>query len=247
MDMPNIADDMNELAYTFDPVSKKDWIQQIEKDLRGKPLDSLLGEWWPGETLQPLSHQEDAEKVVVRLPDNLFKNPPRIVECIDGDNLELDINAIIHSALKFGAETIIIQTTSLKELPLEKWLTGVHLNMATVQLEPSDFYAKDVKALDEWLNKGVEIRVLCNGQSGIAINTLLAEFNQSNIRVNALKFIYDFPAEGVWDQSTTNTINQLLDDLTQWDSCRFDTGGISQTVCIKAKCRPVLFQAYYPN
>ena len=208
---------MNDWAYTFDPVSKKTWIDQVEKDLRGKSLDSLLGEWWSGETLQPLIHEEDAPKKIVRLPNELFTAPPRIVETIIVEGCSaMEINDQILKALAFGAETIILEANSLDNLPVDVWLKNVHLDMIKVQIQPSNLSSNLSASLLAFLKNGLDIRIFRNGVSNHALDRTLSDLTQAGIPLNALRFMYAFPSTGVWDDQATSTLTLFIDDLTQW-------------------------------
>lgn len=208
---------MNDWAYTFYPVSKKTWIDQVEKDLRGKSLNSLLGEWWSGETLQPLIHQEDAPKEIVRLPNELFTTPPRIVESIFVEGCSAkEINDQILKALAFGAETIILEANSLDNLPVDVWLKDVHPEMIKVQIQPSSLSSNLSASLLAFLKKGLEIRIARNDKTDDGLNKTLSDLTQAGIPLNALRFIYAFPSTGVWDDQATSKLTLFIDDLTQW-------------------------------
>src|SRR5688500_9882198 len=102
--------------YTFKPVPKSEWIQQIEKDLGGKPLDSLKTEWWPGEFISPVHHQEDIRGSFVALPDHYFSQPPLITEWIDTRDLRSDaINSKVIQALNYGVQAIIFDVPNISE------------------------------------------------------------------------------------------------------------------------------------
>ena len=73
---------MKEWRYTFDAVSKPEWLAQIKKDLKEASIDSLRTEWWEGEFIEPFPHNEDvAEKVI--LPEEYFTDPPVLMEWIN--------------------------------------------------------------------------------------------------------------------------------------------------------------------
>ncbi len=208
---------MKEWTYTFDSVSKKAWIEQIEKDLRGKSLDSLMGEWWPGESLEPLLHQEDAFSEVVRLPDELFAAPPRMTEFIEvGGQTAVEVNARIMNALQFGAEVLLIETPSLSHLELAEWLKEVHLNMVNVQIQPTIFSPIQDTTLKTFLANGIDLRIVRDSDSETEFPELLKNINDSGVDLNSIRFVYNFPSEGIWDDSTATTLNLLLKDFEHW-------------------------------
>src|SRR5690606_16626620 len=60
---------------SFSPVSKADWLRQVEQDLKGKPPSSVAAEWWPGEPIDPFLDASD-EPGIVSLPDEWFVRTP---------------------------------------------------------------------------------------------------------------------------------------------------------------------------
>ncbi len=234
---------MNDWAYTFDPVSKKAWIEQIEKDLRGKPLDYLLDEWWPGEPMQPLLHQEDAATSIVRLPDHLFKSPPRITELIKISKYAAsEVNDQLLEALKFGAENIIIQCDSLNDLPLEAWLKDVHLEMVSIQLEPSNFSVDNVRSIRNYLPKGVKVRINRNADRSVELDKIITSIVASEISPETVCFVYNFPSTGAWNDTTAQTLNLLLTDLSQWDAAGLDQLKFFNQTSLKLEGDPSYFK-----
>lgn len=214
--MPNIAEDMKDWTYTFEAVDKKTWIGQIEKDLRGKSLDSLAREWWPGEPLQPIIHREDAGDDMVRLPDTLFDNPPAIIEYIDTrKSSPAAIHELIMRALNYGAEVLHIHCGSLKNNPLDQWLDGVHLDMVAVYIQPDSWHEAPDENLLRFLEQGVKIRVYktIEHTTHPDIATTLEKMKGHE---DAVRFVYAIPGAGVWDKSTQQILNQMLDDLRAW-------------------------------
>jgi len=129
---------MQNWEYTFPSSSKEEWLQQISRDLKGKPLDSLTGEWWPGESMIPLHHSSDLDSESIELPAELFANPPRIVETlsVDGNRVE-SINAWMLEALQFGTQDFHIYCNDATPLDIEKWLQGIHVEMINLILVDS--------------------------------------------------------------------------------------------------------------
>lgn len=117
---------MQNWEYTFDPVSKEAWIQQIEQDLKGQSIDSLHKEWWPGEPLVPIHHFEDSALSPISLPKELFRDPPKIIERVNASSLnESTFNDRIIEALQFGAQVFEISSTSIDEIDIDIVLKNV--------------------------------------------------------------------------------------------------------------------------
>ncbi len=222
---------MKDWAYTFDPVSKKEWIEQVEKDLRQTPVASLMAEWWPGEIRQPLIHQEDIMKGVVRLPNELFQSPPRITEWIDtSDILPETVNKNIHSALKYGAEVILLKLDTLDKVPLAGWLKDVHLDMVNVQLAPGTFSVDHVNDLIPFLNNGVNIRINRARLTSDEFGKIIDAISSNKIPASSLLYVYDIPSKGIWDTTTAALFNQLIDDYHTTDSAKNNHQFFSQCI-----------------
>ena len=122
--LPNIVHSMKEWAYTFDAVSKEQWIRQIESDLKQKTIASLQSEWWPGEPLMPLLHRDDVTEETVSLPISLFTQPPLIAEWISTSGQQATaINQQILDALR--QDTHLLIPVSYTHLDVYK-RQGVH-------------------------------------------------------------------------------------------------------------------------
>ena len=121
---------MNPWQYSFKAISKSEWVRQIERDLKGRPLAALEDEWWSGEPLTPFLHAEDNEEGIICLPEYLFRHPPVIVEWIDPVNSGAqDINRSILQALSFGAEKLLFNLSDKTSLDTEIWLKDVFTEM----------------------------------------------------------------------------------------------------------------------
>src|SRR5690349_15304707 len=116
---------MAEWQNTFDPVSKADWLRQIESDLAPRTISSVQSEWWPGEVIHPFLTAEDLENAI-HLPDNLFSQPPQIMEWIDTSvsNPAL-INNRILEALQYGAQSIVLHSDLFQKTEVNSWLDKV--------------------------------------------------------------------------------------------------------------------------
>src|SRR5688572_26537260 len=131
---------MDEWKYTFDPVSKNEWIKQIEKDLKQASVESLQREWWPGESVFPLHHKEDI-KEIVSLPDDFFINPPLIIEWVKTVQDTDEMRKKLMQALKYGAQSIIFEFDYNNKPDLDYLLKDVLTEMLelSVQINPENF------------------------------------------------------------------------------------------------------------
>lgn len=214
---------MKEWHYHFDPVSKGEWIRQIEADLRQKPLESMHSEWWPGEPLVPFVAAEDSSSQFVCLPAALFTRVPVIAEyIITGSAASAMVNHKILQALKQGVQYIILQTPASSSRFDEAWLTGVHREMIEVAIQPAmSGHETIIPAIED--KYGALIRIERNN-SPIPLSAILKPSGTEDSRLDALRFIYHFPSSGVWDKATAKTFSTLLGDLNQWITHGYDTG-----------------------
>jgi len=222
--MPNIAYRMNEWKYTFDPVSKADWIRQITTDLKQKPFESLTSEWWEGEPRWPILHNEDMDDEVVRLPDFLFSQPPHITEQISTISSSPEsVNQTILEALQFGTQSIILQVASSEKKFNPTWINDVRLDWITFQVEHNGHSATTVSSFINAFPEHTYFRVIRESSSPLLSSFMSGENTSSAVEISALRFIYRFPSQGIWTKKTINTLNTLLDDLEQWQALGFET------------------------
>lgn len=219
MDIPNIVHSMKEWQYNFSPVSREEWIKQIEADLRQKPVESLQSEWWPGEPLIPLVHAEDTPGEIVRLPDSLFINPPRITEWINTPfSSNQQINKRILDALHYGSQSIILQVHSLVEIFAAEWIREVHTEMITLQIQPNYFEPDNLPHLLKKIPAFALIRSV-RGKTSEPLSTLISwVLNNDTEAIKPVRFVYEFPVEGNWALETAETFKLILQDLSQWKS-----------------------------
>src|SRR4030095_9854189 len=100
---------MQNWEYTFPTTSKEQWILQITRDLKGKPVDFLHGEWWPGEPLVPLHQAHDSQG------EPRVRSMERI--SLDGKSAQ-QINQFMLEALQFGAQEFLIRKTDSSNLDM---------------------------------------------------------------------------------------------------------------------------------
>lgn len=223
-DIPNIANDMKDWEYTFDPVSKADWIRQITTDLKQKPLESLSGEWWEGEPIRPVIHMEDMSEEVVRLPDFLFNQPPQIIEQISIAFISPEaVNTSILESLQFGAQSIILQLAPSEEHFNTQWIKDVRLDWITFQIAKESYTAAPGIAFIKNLPEQVFIRIKRGDSSNPLSSNLQSENKSSPPDISSLRFIYHFQSTGNWIEKTTATLNKLITDLQEWNANGFET------------------------
>lgn len=223
-DMPNIAHIMKDWEYTFDPVSKAEWIRQITSDLKQKPIESLVTEWWEGEPRWPVLHSEDMEIEVVRLPDFLFNQPPQITEKISATTSSPEaVNQTILEALQFGTQSIILQIEASVENFNTQWIKDVRLDWITFQVEHVGISATQMRASLKIFPSAAFFRMMRGDQSKPLSSILSVENRTSETDIAVLRFIYLFPSEGIWTEKVITTLNALIDDLQQWEAVGFET------------------------
>ncbi len=225
---------MKDWEYTFDPVSKAEWIRQITSDLKQKPIEALMGEWWKGESRWPLLHAEDMDDERVRLPDFLFNKPPQITEHISVAGASPKaINQAILTALQFGTQSIILQVPATEEIFKPDWIKDVHLDWIIFQIVQDELSEAPLTSFIESLPEHSLYRVL-RGPSAKPLSTILRGSKPNAlIGINAYRFVYNFPSIGNWIEKSTITLNALIDDLHQWNAKGFETSAFFKQ-CILA-------------
>ena len=212
---------MKEWHYHFDPVAKEDWIRQIEADLRQKPLESLYSEWWPGEQLRPLLAAEDSSSHFVCLPPALFTQAPVIAAFIStGSMPPAVVNRKILQALKQGVQRIILQTPSSLSQIEEAWFSGVHREMIEVTIQPANRSQETFNTANAD-GQGISLRIERN-ESPIPLSTLINPSGIGHPGLETMRFVYQFPSSGIWDEATSKTFSTLIEDLKHWTTLGYD-------------------------
>lgn len=120
------------LILDFPETSYQEWIQQLEKDLKGKPWSDLQWQLGEGILVDPFYHSDNFSPQRPSLVDQRNTNTWEIGEYIDGSDPTLDNRAIL-DALEGGAEAIeisLIQPLDSKSLAI--LLEGVQLEFIAV-------------------------------------------------------------------------------------------------------------------
>jgi methylmalonyl-CoA mutase len=98
----------------FPPVSKKEWLEKINKDLRGKSYESLVWEASPGIEIDPLYTIEDFDKnkqvQQKTVEGNRFRNDWLIRQTLTNPNRKE-----IKLALESGVDSIVVDATSVNK------------------------------------------------------------------------------------------------------------------------------------
>ncbi|HEX5113151.1 MAG TPA: hypothetical protein VFV79_09905, partial [Saprospiraceae bacterium] len=183
---------MQKWEYTFPQTSEESWIRQVEKDLKGKPVESLYSEWWPGEPLVPFHYSNGAEPII--LPDFLFKHAPQVTEAIDFDGKASDqINNILHEALQFGTQTFLV-TKEDAATELEGMLDGIFSEMINWHFYAHENVLPIYSRLVSLTPDTTFMRIKRSGPD-VDLNTA---FREKNLDSSNIKFEYTFPADGNW-------------------------------------------------
>jgi methylmalonyl-CoA mutase len=130
---------MQHIFDEFPPVSKEEWLQKIEKDLRGKPYADLQWQLEDNLQLDPLYHPDD-EIPAVSVPWNGKKdNEWEIGEYII-DNQATEANKLALNALEGGAQALLFRLKKeIKKEGLSDLLNGIEMDMISTHFE--QFYA----------------------------------------------------------------------------------------------------------
>lgn len=96
--------DLNAFFSDFPPVSKAQWLEQIARDLKDRPIESLRWQAGPGLVIDPLVHADDFTQP---LPDAAGSLRWEIAESIDATTPS-ECNARAIEALQHGVEALRI-------------------------------------------------------------------------------------------------------------------------------------------
>ncbi|HHJ51472.1 MAG TPA: hypothetical protein ENJ88_11295, partial [Phaeodactylibacter sp.] len=128
----------------FSPVSKKEWLDKIEQDLKGRSPAELDWEPEPGLRVSPFAHPDDLPEP----PPPMLKKQPGLQWLIgeDFDNYDSaeKLNEELLQALSFGLESPRLIFTSPREsssIPPLPWLERALKNVELSFITPYFFFA----------------------------------------------------------------------------------------------------------
>lgn len=208
---------MNDWQYTFDSVSRAEWIRQIETDLRQKPLSSLSASWWPGEELSPVIHPEDISGEPIRLPDFMFAQAPALLEWIDTHDLDARLlNTRILDALRYDTEILVLSAPARPGKETEDWLSSVHREMIQIEAELD---TRSIHDLESWHQSWpVDIQLRLNRQEwNDNLYILLTDRESPHESIlQRCRFVYSFPNSGSWTDIASSVFERLSTDIQSW-------------------------------
>lgn len=222
---------MNDWSYTFDPVTKAAWFEQIRKDLKGKPVDSLQQEWWPGEPLLPFHHLEDLAGETIALPDSRFQQPPVFAEYLETGSLSAgEINRMILEALRFDAGHVILPIGPAMQMHPE-WFEGVHVPIPVWHIEtdqimpelPSPLNGKDITCFQ---------RIRRTSSDTSDVHPFENWTGKSASGDKRFKFEYVFTSGGIWDEEAAKIFNRMLSDARTWRQSGGEPSDFFSSHCI---------------
>lgn len=199
---------MDDWKYTFPPVSKNEWLQQIEKDLKGTSPDSLSAEWWHGEVVNPFHHKEDLPEPVV-LPGDFFKQPPLFIEWIDASTHDKkEMHDQIMSALQWGAQSLIFAFQKNTLPDFKSLLEGVFSNLVDISLHLKADDLKDIISQEIPFDYILRIQRDAASSSGFLDPALAIQ-----ARKNPMRFVYDVSPGDQWFDGVANTFQLIQNDF----------------------------------
>lgn len=114
---------MAELFSEFRGTSKKKWLEKIEKDLKGKPLEALNWSVQENHEIGPVFHADDKVESTLHKRDS---NDWLICDDFDLNN-STNLNANIKNVLELGANAILLNTQEDAKAVFDNALEGVQL------------------------------------------------------------------------------------------------------------------------
>jgi hypothetical protein len=194
---------MKEWSYNFEPVSKGTWVKQIERELKGKSLQSLHTEWWPGAPLDPIHHADDRH-ALVQLPSHLFATPPAIIELVDATaQSATQLNETLLRALRYGADTIALNINHAVADQIDRWLDGIYADMINWYVTKSD--------------PGISLRILDQRAPGKVFNRIQMHrgFEETMLPPDEsipMLWCYWVPSSGNWVGEMAKLFHRVMTD-----------------------------------
>jgi len=210
---------MQKWEYTFPPTSKEDWIRQIEQDLKGKAIESLYSEWWPGEPLVPVHHASDSSTEPIILPEQWFVGPPQIVESVEFKNTSVaEINKILLEALQYGTQSFLITNDHQPDIHSEEILEGIFPDMIQWHFYAHANAIHLFRSFSKLTPQNSFLRFQRKQHSSDLKSTLTEEYKIHPADISNLEFEYDFSSTGNWIESTIHVFQRLFEDKASWES-----------------------------
>ncbi len=172
----------------FPPLTKSDWLNEIQRDLKGKAFESLIWHTLEGIDVQPIYTREDSTPFAIP-----FKQTGEWL--IREEVLEQDLsqaNARALDALNRGATALAFFVTPKMDSEMHALLNGIWLEAA-----PVHFY----KPLDDAL------MVLNLFLNEVRRRNLDAKFIHGSLDVDA---VAAFATSGVWDSNAFERATELV-------------------------------------
>lgn len=123
----------------FPPVSKEEWLQKIEKDLRGKPLSDLQWQLEDNINVDALYHPDDQVPATALSWNGRSENEWEIGEYIIEDKTS-EANKLALKGLQGGAQALLFRLKKdIDKEALAELLNGIELDLISTHFE--QFYA----------------------------------------------------------------------------------------------------------
>ena len=231
---------MKDWNYRFESVSKLSWLKQIEKDLKGRSIESLQSVWWDDEIIFPLHHADDLQSENVILPDQFFFSPPGITEWVHtSDRKNESIHQHVFNALTYGSQSIIFDWDGISAPAWDKWLRGVFSEMINVSLQPSQNALDSLASLSMDASHKIFLRLQRGNETSVTFIDSILELSH---RHQGLLFIYKIPDDGNWLDGIVRVFRTIQNDLDQWNEKRQDKKGFLENVVLQFEPDKIYFK-----
>ena len=135
----------------FRSISKEEWLDKVERDLKGRPLDTLDKVLLPGVSYSPFFHREDHQGHRVVLPKGVMSCTQLGADLVI--NQDEEGHAAIIESLEGGVSYLNITLSDGYRPNLDVLLKEVLLDLIYV-----DFGSRLPDGLSEWLDEAYEDR-----------------------------------------------------------------------------------------
>jgi hypothetical protein len=214
---------MREWQYGFNAVTKSEWFAQIQQDLKGQSVESLTGEWWPGEPILPFLHAEDKDWPAIRLSDEIFQRPPVIIEYVDARQSANDtINARILEGLLYGAQHVQIHCQPDQLKHSSAWLQDVLMDMVRIEFLVDDSQPGSESEGMKSIPAGCKWRATVSGKNEIRIDIAQFARQTGNNHLSNFCFAYEIPSGGNFIEQAIQAYQSLTDDIRALTEAGFD-------------------------